>query len=243
MKAIVLMYMRSGSHFISRLLSKTPKLVLSFVGKPMEQFIYSPLFKEEVLIHLPEGDEVYKKIRDDETSAANEIFLLYAHETRPDLHSPSNGVVWNWEMVEPLINRGWKFFHLVRNGRNQLESLRKTQAISKFFWDQNFFKIQCDIYSQRMTRALECSSLTPNYQILKFEDLVADPCSVVNRIGDSCGLTVLPNEVVESASLIVPNTAFKDVTSVNNRSNEWTQEEISIFSEIVGSVHQQLGYE
>lgn len=242
MKVVFLVYVRSGSHLLARLATGDPSLriihtaqtpfVLNSVSEPCNLYTRACPGFMDMLTGPDDG--------------TNKIFVVYSHETRPERRAPQDGGLWDKPSVSTMADT--KIVHLIRDGRNQVESwyqhLNRTRKVAKkelLSRQEDAFETWCSSFAGRASRSIECSDLN-NYMLVKFEDLVTDPVGCLTSVYEFLSLSVQRDVVGQNFLAITPNSSFhSDVDP--RRWLSWSREEREIFHRIAGRELIHLGYE
>ena len=145
----------------------------------------------------------------------------------------------------------WNFVSLIRDGRNQIESLRNNKGgIEEKLNNQDskdYFKVLCKAFRNRARLAIDCQELN-NYTMFKFEDFISNPVSVMREMFIAADLSLNEEycksilKVVRQSDVEKAHSSFKDKSAVNQRWHNWSEEEILTFKEIAGKELEELGY-
>lgn len=141
----------------------------------------------------------------------------------------------------------WNFTALIRDGRNQIASLRAMKGgIEEERNKQNpqdYFIALCKSYRNKARVLLENSKRFP-FSIFKFEDFVEQPKQITFNLLQSIGLS----PIKEKIGILIPSWWQQKHSSFTNqqyntRYLQWTHEERQIFNEIAGKEQEELGYD
>lgn len=146
----------------------------------------------------------------------------------------------------------WTFIQLVRDGRNQIESLRKLPAGIEEQLNkedpEDYFKVLCKGYRNRSRMAIDCNSQLDNFKLYYFEDFITDPVGQLKDMYTFAGLK-LDEDFVKNAfdytkakRSIEQHSSFKTNKGMNNRWDSWTDKEKEIFYNIAGKELIEIGY-
>lgn len=239
MKGLLLVYPRSGSHFIMRILTGVPEMIDVYLRTPK---------KADACIEECELS-IYPEKHLSSSDKDNHLFIQYAFETRPDRSVPEFASLYSLEDVRSLPD-DWKIVYLVRDGRDQIESywhmvyksaLHRGQKHKRY--DNDNLRYLCQIFKQRARRIIECSDSLENYTFYRFEDLIANPIEVSSSIISFLGFTPDIDSISKTVESIIPNSSYSSVKKVTRRKDIWTDEQNDIFWSVAGDEALQLGYE
>jgi hypothetical protein len=141
---------------------------------------------------------------------------------------------------------------LIRDGRNQIESTRRLKGGIEEKWQtkdpEDYFVALCKGFRNRARLALDSQQVMGNLSIIRFEDVLSDPVSVISNIVESFQLqpdvefiTALW-EQLEQRRVCKQHSSFQDNNRMNQRWHSWTPREVQIFAEIAGKELEELGY-
>lgn len=148
------------------------------------------------------------------------------------------------------LGEDWKFVYIVRDGRNQIESMRKMkggyeEALIKEDPKDRFLQL-CKGFRNRAQVAIDCARQLPNFRIFKFEDIVADPVSVFTEMFEWCEIPIDVEKVRRnheaSQTGIKTHSSFQDRSFDDRWKKNWTWTEASLFNQIAGPQLEGLGY-
>ena len=204
---------------------------------------------EDIAIPITETMSQYK---DEEHFA----YMTHIGDWWGDLRSdniplPYEGVTPNrWGPIEITATildvTNWRFISLIRDGRNQIESLRKFKGgfeAQKMKEDpDDYFKVLCKGFRNRASIALDCQRLLfEQYKIFRFEDFIQDPIRITSDMFSFAGLTLNTSKI--SLPTSGEHSSFGESSNYTDRWHSWTTQEKDIFKEIAGRELIALGYE
>ena len=151
------------------------------------------------------------------------------------------------------LTGNWKVIYIIRNGRNQIESLRNIPGgveMERHNEDpEDYFEVLCKGFRNRARIALDCEAQLSNFKMFRFEDLVSDPVYTIRMMYHHAGL-VLDEEFVRRAyqctldnNMIKQHSSFGSAKNLHKRWVNWTEKEQAIFNKIAGKELEELGYE
>ncbi len=236
MVPVLLVYPRSGSHFIMRILTGLPKIIdKDLLTEPKVQACIESYRTTVSLTKKP-------------LDCNNYLFFEYAFETRSDLALFEQGALYTPKAISSLpFDR--KFVYLIRDGRDQIESywhMTHVSAASRGVFYPALVDDDIDyasnIFKARARRILDCSDQLNNYVYFRFEDLIASPLEVSSSIITALGLTPEVNAITNVIAQIIPNTSYRKTKLTTYRSKQWSQRHRDIFWSIAGEESLELGY-
>jgi hypothetical protein len=155
--------------------------------------------------------------------------------------------------IRNLPGEDWKVIHLIRDGRNQIESLLNIPGgyeEGKFKEDPNdYFEVLCKGFRNRSRMALDCLYSLPNFRLFKFEDFMTSPVDILSRMYLFAGLKIDEAFVTNAYNLTLKRKVYKQHSSfgsfknIHSRWKEWSSRKKSVFKEIAGKELIELGYE
>lgn len=196
------------------------------------------------------------------TSPPFEFFSWHVHIGDWWGHSTSATVPDPYEVVTPvrfgpdelkaLPGNNWRFVYIVRDGRNQIESLRNIPGgieQERHREDpKDYFEVLCKAFRNRARLAVDAEAQLPNFRIFKFEAMVANPLLWMQNVYDFIGLPLDRDFVQRAFDLTVSSGAakkhssFQSRTGFNERWHAWTDWERGTFDRIAGQELLELGY-
>ena len=154
--------------------------------------------------------------------------------------------------LRALPGDDWKVVYIVRDGRNQIESLRNIPGgieQDRHREDpRDYFEVLCKAFRNRARLAVDAYDQLDNFMIFRFEDLVADPVLWMRGVYDFVGLPLDEGFVQRAFDLTVSSKAakrhssFQSRTGFNERWHSWTDWEKETFYRIAGRELDELGY-
>jgi len=147
----------------------------------------------------------------------------------------------------------WKFIYMIRDGRNQIESLfnipdgYEADRLKKDADD--FFLVMCKGWRNRARLALDCQALLPNYKLFKFENFIKDPVNILGEMLTFAGLELNTDLVSKSYKYLneqsyqSKHSSFAKNHDTNQRYHSWTDWQKEQFHDIAGKELIELGYE
>lgn len=155
--------------------------------------------------------------------------------------------------LEDLPGDNWTIASLIRDGRNQIESLRSlaggVEQEKQITDPHDYFRVLCKGFRNRARMAIDCCNQLSNFKIFRFEDFMSNHIKCMTSMYDHLELR-LDSEFVERAyELTVSSGArgrhssFVLSKSLNQRWKSWTEQEIETFKQIAGKELIELGYE
>ena len=151
----------------------------------------------------------------------------------------------------PGKQEDWKFIYIMRDGRNQLESLRNFPGgIEEQYHKKdpvNYFQVLCKTYRNKARLALDCQKQLPNFKIIKFEDLTSNCLDTTKEIYKFIDLPLDEEFVTHAYNLTISSkrdkkhSSFKD-KDYHNRWKSWNNWEINTFKNIAGNELEEMNY-
>lgn len=164
-----------------------------------------------------------------------------------DLACPSR-----WSYEELLrFPKHLKYVSLVRDGRNQIESLRNFKGgVEERLNKENpedYFRVLCKGFRNRSRIALDNQSKNKNYRIFKYENLIQNPKLTCLNIFSFLGLTLDEARVEQNLGKMTKGVSGTHSSFGGERNEQrwtkWTSDEKSVFKQIAGNELIELGYE
>jgi len=149
------------------------------------------------------------------------------------------------------LGEEWSFVYLIRDGRNQIESIRNIrggyEARKVAENADDYFRVLCKGFRNRARLAVDCSRSIPDFHLFRFEDLIADPISVMTQIYNVLGVELDVDQAVRALKFSLKHakkthSSFGGEGLPTTRWASWTDKEVEIFNLIAGSELQELGY-
>lgn len=147
----------------------------------------------------------------------------------------------------------WKFVAFVRDGRNQIESLRclkggYEEAQIKKYGEEDYFLRLCRGWRNRTRMILDARAALPDkYQVVYFEDFMKDPVSTLAEIHEWLGFPINRGFVRRAFELSRKEGTNKRHSSFEGKGNlherwiSWTWEK-QIFADNAQKELEELGY-
>ena len=145
----------------------------------------------------------------------------------------------------------WRFIYVVRDGRNQIESLRwlpggvEEERRNRDPWDN--FLVLCKAFRNRARLALDCRDRLSDFKLVYFEDLTRNCVETMEDIYDFAGLQIDKGFTQRAFDLTLGfrnrHSSFGASEGANARWQRWNSKEIRAFKEIAGKELVELGYE
>jgi hypothetical protein len=155
--------------------------------------------------------------------------------------------------LRALSGGNWKFVYVIRDGRNQMESLRNLPGgieMEKHTADpKDYFLVLCKAFRNRARLAIDCRSQLDSFAIFRFEDFVSDYVRWMQNVYEyldlslDVGFVQRAREIVLSSSAPRRHSSFGAQGDSNKRWLSWTPWERQVFKEIAGKELIELGYE
>lgn len=150
-----------------------------------------------------------------------------------------------------LPGRGWRFIYMVRDGRNQIESLRNIpggiESEKHQKNPQDYFQVLCKGFRNRARLALDCQTKVPGFKMYRFENFIQDPLKTMNDIYEFLGLGLDRDFVTKAWNLTLEagvqkqHSSFK-TSNFDNRWHSWSDWEKETFDRLAGKELEELGY-
>jgi LPS sulfotransferase NodH len=142
--------------------------------------------------------------------------------------------------------------HIVRDARDVAVSMEKQGWPKQLPWDSGTRRNAAGLYWEWMVQAGRKAGmhLGPNYLEVRYEDLMADPASILEEIGEFIGQNLDYEEIKRTGigAVSKPNTSFQQEPGTNgfNPVGRWrkllSKEELSRFEKLVGHTLREFGY-
>ena len=133
------------------------------------------------------------------------------------------GAPWGWkEPRTTLFGRCWlnlfpdaRFVHVARHPWAAALSIRQRELEFRKTGDSPNIRLDDLEYCTRLVATYvetgeRLAAATPNYQLVRFEDIQADPAKTLAALADFCGLPFTEDKLAEAASSIRPEKPFSD---------------------------------
>ncbi len=146
------------------------------------------------------------------------------------------------------------FIHIIRDGRDVALSMERHKWARPFFWDKSDPLLACGLYWEWLLQAGRNAGATlgADYMELRFEELLADPSSVLARVGEFVGqkLDYALIQKTKLGSLTVPNSSFEAKTQQEGAFNpvgRWktalSNAQVRSFESLIGPTLRDIGCE
>lgn len=158
---------------------------------------------------------------------------------------------WGPDELRDLPDADWKFVSLIRDGRNQVESLYNFKGgIEEKLKNEDpidYFRVLCKGFRNRARVALECEKQLSNYAIFRSEDLFSDTIPTVERMFNWVGLNLDKTYVQDRLDFLNSQNAQRIHSSFcdanfNCRWQGWPDWKRDTFQQIAGIELVELGY-
>lgn len=171
----------------------------------------------------------------------------------PEPYELETPVRYGPDELNNLPGKNWSFVHLLRDGRNQIESLRNIEGgIEQKKNKDNqidYFKVLCKGYRNRSRMAINCINRVNNFKIFKFENFIKNPVETLCEMFVYVGLK--PNKgffqeaynITIKQNVVKQHSSFSSKKNLNRRWISWSPQEKDIFKNICGKELIELGYE
>ncbi len=154
--------------------------------------------------------------------------------------------------LRALPGSDWKIIYIVRDGRNQIESLRSIpdgiEADRLAADPDDYFEVLCKAFRNRARLAIDAEQELAGFRIFRFEDLVENPVNWMQNVYDFIELPLNRKFVQQASDLTISSRAavrhssFSSRSKLNERWYSWTDREKNIFEYIAGNELRELGY-
>jgi len=142
------------------------------------------------------------------------------------------------------------FVHMIRDGRDVSLSLdaRPHKWVRPFSWDRQNSLLVSGVFWEWMVQGgrKQGARLGSDYMEVRFEDLQADPCATLERIGEFIRHDLDYERIMQVGigSVSEPNTSFKgdSQSPVGRWKKRISPEKLARFEWLVGSTLKNLGY-
>lgn len=259
MKAIVFLYYRAGSTFFESLTGKSWRLSQLkgdySLATQQRQRLIDP-FQLPTIPEVPSFDSG-SPVRPTDSFSGPAVWMIHIGDWWGQLKSKDipgpydidTPEKWGINDLLSLPGNDWKFISLVRDGRNQIESLRQMKGGIEEQRNnedpEDYFKVLCKSYFNRASIISDCLVL-PNYRMFRFEDLMSNPIETLDNMFEFLGLELdkefCIQQLKEVQSFKTVHSSFGGLSKANQRWASWTTEEKEIFDEICSEVSKKLGY-
>lgn len=172
-------------------------------------------------------------------------------DTVPEPYEVSTPVRFGPDELLSLPGRDWKFVYILRDGRSQIESLRNIPGgieQDRHREDpKDYFIVLSKAFRNRAQMVVDCQKRLPNFRVIKFEEFVKDPLSVMENIYQFIEL-VPDMEFLRGTYELIKgkkeqHSSFGGKGNIEDRwSSRWTDWEKNTFEKFAGSLNRQLGY-
>jgi hypothetical protein len=144
------------------------------------------------------------------------------------------------------------FIHIIRDGRDVALSLHKQRWVQPLPWDRDKGLMVAGAYWEWMVgKGRQFGrSLGPDYTEIRYEDLLSDPRSALEKLGRFIDHNLDYNRIQQVAigSVSEPNTSFKDefeegdFRPVGRWRNSFLEDELVEFESLLGPFLEELRY-
>jgi hypothetical protein len=253
MKVLSLLNYRSGSTIILVLLRKLVNNInfLPVLEKECLHEYYGAVSSDLISPDYIKRDNLFISTRvgyswDIETTLSEDIKTAYEHAT-PYKYSYQD--LLNFEKE---TQTHWKYLSLIRNGLNVVSSIINIKGgyeeLKMLSNPHEFFVSICKGYRNQARIVIDCKAILPDYNILKFEDLIQDRvefcCNIITgmeMIPDRDYISLKDSE--DLVSLPDVHSSFESDRSFNLRMNALTEWQKETFINIAGKEMLELGYD
>ena len=146
----------------------------------------------------------------------------------------------------------WKFVYMIRDGRNQIESLLRFSGgfeLRRFKEDPiDYFQVVCKAWRNRARMALDCKEQMDSFRLVYFEEFVKDPVGTMCDMLEFSGLEPdrlfieRANQLMQKRNTVKQHSSFGTLKGLNQRWESWEEWQKETFHEIAGQELEELGY-
>jgi hypothetical protein len=244
-KALFLVTMRGGSHYMAQLLSGIPLLNLE---EPRQVWVATtppcicPMCR-------PADVEIAPLMHDWSgcSGLSHEVYISYIADGPPaPYHTwPYHGLAWTPEDISRL-GPNWTIVRSLRDGRNQIASHKKLDESEHPAWTREEYISRCLAFRYRALSSLGSIHL-PNYKLIRFEDLALKPLETLEQLASFTGIPFdIHGKIASCLGDLRPHTSFTqkpfNPSEITERWRGLSHEERRILHDIAGAELTRLGY-
>jgi len=171
----------------------------------------------------------------------------------PEPYEVKTPVRYGPEELKNLPGDDWRFIYIVRDGRNQIESLLNIPGgIEQDKWNEDsvdYFEVLCKGFRNRARLALDCQDQLPNFRMFRFEDFASDCVGILKEMYSFSGLQLDEGFAQKAYEMTVAtkiqqyHSSFGSGKNILSRWKTWQPWQKKTFALIAGNELVQLGYE
>ncbi len=147
----------------------------------------------------------------------------------------------------------WRFVYLMRDPRNHIHSIMNTKGeknSARYKRDEkDYFRWLCKCVRNRCRVAIDNSQHMQNFLLVKYEDLVSDPYSLMSKVFAFCKIS--PNledlrrciELDKKNDTAKKHSTFPSYDGSRDYWKKWSSDQKKTFKAILGKELVELGYE
>jgi len=258
-RVVFLVSARGGSHYLGRLLAADPLLNLE---EPRKGRVVATVPEGLCPLYTPGYPGPHHSLYFTYPDSPFDAFVNYVADG-PTCSAQSDpcGASWDSDDITGLLAQDvgeWHFVHSLRDGRNQLASLKYLEegASTNLRWSESRLEGSCRAFQYRARVAIDNASQFNNYHLLRFEDLALDPHGTLSCISSLTGLPLDLDRVMGMFEEIDPNSSYDDLGGpvinpgvpipdrdrIRYRWRGFSSEERETIHRIAGHELEELGY-